>query len=273
MSEVNEGSIDAGQVSQIGDLFNDYAPPPPKDGDGDKDDKKDGEVPGSNKDGLDDQAVEKKDGEKKDGEGKDGEKKDGEVPDAKDAAIATLVEQVKALTTKVTELSTPKKDPEKKDPEKKEDAVLGLGFFKDKAEYEAAFEKPEVMSEVMGRVATSAVQTVLKTIPQVISNTVKAQIEVQTRISDFFKENKELEAHKEFIGYVSNDLSGKNPDWTLKKLFEELPKEVKKRIGLKENVKPGGKTPAQPPKKGGARVPAEKTDELQPLEKEIADLM
>jgi hypothetical protein len=70
---------------------------------------------------------------------------------------------------------------------------------------------------------------------------------------------------------VSNDLSGKNPDWTLAKLFEELPKEVRKRIGLKENVKV--KTPAQPAKKGGVRVPGERVEELQPLEKEIADLM
>ena len=245
--------VDSNQVSQIGELFGDYVPPV-------KDDKK-----------VDDVVVD--DSAKVVDDKKVDDKKDDVKPDEKDTAISALTEQVKALMATVTELKNVKKEPEKKEPEKKEDAVLGLGFFKDKAEYEAAFEKPEVMSEVMGRVATSAVQTVLKTMPQMINNTIKAQMEVQTRISDFFKENEDLKAHKEFIGYVSNDMSGKNPDWTLKKLFEELPKEVRRRIGLKENVKPGGKTPAQPAKKGGVRIPAERTEDLQPLEKEIADLM
>jgi hypothetical protein len=116
------------------------------------------------------------------------------------------------------------------------------------------------------------VQNVLKTLPQVINNTIKAQMEVQTRITEFFKANEDLKANKEFVGYVSNDLSGKNPDWTLEKLFTELPGEVRKRIGLKAAATPV--MPAQPPtRKGGARTPQEPAPVVTALEKEIADLI
>jgi len=184
-----------------------------------------------------------------------------------------LLEQVKSLSAKVTELSAAKKEPDKVEP-KKEEPVLGMGFFKDKAEYELAFEKPEIMSEVMGRVRTAAVQEVLKSLPQVINNTIKAQLEVQTKTTKFYTDNEDLQTNKEFVGYVANDMSGKNPDWTLTKLFEELPKEVRKRLGMKEGVKKiEDKGPAQPGRKGGARVPGDKKSELTSLETEIADLM
>jgi hypothetical protein len=202
------------------------------------------------------------------------------VKEGVDATIATLTEQIKTLSAKIAELSTPKPaaEPVKAEPPKPEPPVLTMGFFKDKAEYEAAFEKPEVMSEVMDRVKVAAkveaVQAVLKSLPQVINNTIKAQLEVQARVTDFFKENEDLKAHKDFVGYVSNDLSGKNPDWTLAKLFEELPKEVRKRIGLKEEAPtPAQGGPAQPPRSRTPRTPVTPEPAMSSLEKEISELM
>lgn len=99
--------------------------------------------------------------------------------EGKDETVAALVEQVKALTAKITELSAKPAEPAKPvEPAKPpEPAPSPFGYFKDKKEYEAAFEKPEVMSEVMERVAAKArvgaVQDVLKTLPQVINNTIK----------------------------------------------------------------------------------------------------
>jgi hypothetical protein len=202
------------------------------------------------------------------------------VKDEKDVAIETLVEQVKALTTKVTELSTPK-PAEPMKPVEPAPVVSEFGYFKDKAEYEKAFEDPKVMTEVMQRVETNAVGKMLKTLPQVINNVVKAQIEVQTKTAKFYTDNDDLTKdltpeqvmdRKKFIGYVANDISGKNPDWTLDKLFVELPKEVKTRLGMKVvAAQPSG--PAQPSRKGGARMPVQPASVATPLETEIADLM
>jgi hypothetical protein len=250
----NESGVAVSQVNQIGELFSDYAPP-----------VVDGEPKETPKEDLKETPKE----EIKETP-KETPKEEPKV-DEKDTAISTLTDQVKTLVAQVAALSAPKKAEVVKEEVKKEEPVYGMGFFKDKAEYEAAFEKPEVMSEVMGRVANAAVQTVLKTMPQVINNTIKAQMEVQSRVSKFFEGNEDLKTHKEFVGYVSNDLSGKNPDWTLEKLFTELPGEVRKRIGLKAAAV--SNTPAQPGKKVGARVPGEKKPELTPIENEIMDLM
>jgi len=254
MADKVEGVV-VSQVDQIGEILGDFT---------------------STAKPIEEKSVEGKSLEEKPTEEKPVEAKPVEekpvVKDEKDEAIKGLVEQVKALSAKVTELSTPKPVESAKPAEPV--PVLGMGFFKDKAEYEAAFEKPEVMSEVMGRVRTSAVQEVLKALPQVINNTIKAQLDVQTRTTKFYTDNEDLVAHKQFVGYVANDLSGRNPDWSLDDLFTKLPDEVRTRIGLKAGVKKGEvKGPAQPGKKGGARLPGEVKTEATPLETEIAELM
>lgn len=202
------------------------------------------------------------------------------VKDEKDVAIKTLTDQVTALSAKITELAAAKPaEPAK--PVEPAAVVTEFGYFKDKAEYEKAFEDPKVMTEVMQRVESNAVGKILKTLPQVINNVVKAQIEVQTKAAKFYADNDDLTKdltpeqvveRKKFIGYVANDVSGKNPDWGLDKLFAELSKEVKVRLGMKAaTAQPPG--PAQPPKKGGARMPVQPASVATPLETEIADLM
>jgi len=246
-----EESATVSQVGQIGDLMQDFVPAAKPVEDKPIDDKP-----------IDDKPIVDKPVEDKPVDDKP------IVKDEKDEAIKSLMEQVKTLSTKVTELSTKKAEPAK--PAESVAPVVGMGYFKDKAEYEAAFEKPEVMSEVMGRVRNKAVEDVLKAIPQVINNVVKVQMEVHQRTADFFIKNQDLKDHKEFIGFVANDLSGRNPDWTMEELFEKLPGEVRKRIGMKAEVK---KPAFILGKKGGARVPGEKPLDLTPIEQEISDLM
>ena len=251
----DKGSVPVSQVDQIGAIFSDFAPTAPAEPAVPAEPTKPGEPVKPAEPAVPVVAEPAKPVEP--------------VKDEKDVAIQTLTDQVAALSAKITELAKPKEPAKLVEPAASVPA--GLGYFKDKAEYEAAFEKPEVMSEVMQRVEANAVNKILKTLPQVINNTIKAQLEVQTRTAAFYKDNEDLGAHKEFVGYVANDMSGKNPDWTLDKLFVELPGEVRKRIGLKAGIPPA--TPAQPVKKGGARLPAEKLLEITPLEEEIRELM
>ncbi|MDI6785123.1 MAG: hypothetical protein QMD92_00280 [bacterium] len=263
MPEQNE-SAPASQVEQIGEILNDFTPLPVE---------KPKETPKEEPKGAPKEEVKE--------EAKEVVKEVEEVGE-KDVAIKTLADQIKVLNEKIAELSKPKELDKPK--EEKKDETLGLGFFKDKAEYEAAFEKPEVMSEVMGRVKTDAVREVLKALPQVLNNVVKSQMEVHSRTTAFFNDNKDLvdglekeplASRKQFIGYVANDLSGKNPDWTLEQLFEKLPGEIRVRLGMKaEAKKKEERGPAVPPRKGAARIPGDKReDERTSLEKEIMELI
>lgn len=201
--------------------------------------------------------------------------KEGEEPpvvDEKDKLITTLQTQMAEISAKLEAITGKvEKPPEeaKPVPEFKGD------FFESDEEYNNSFEKKDVQNKVLSRVATAAAQQILTGLPKVVSNIVKSQVEVTTKVNSFFADNKDLLAHREFVGFVSNDLQGKNPSWTLDKLFGELGKEVRTRIGLAQATKTPlpGKGGFPPAKGGGARLPGKKTETLTSLEKEIDDLI
>lgn len=185
-----------------------------------------------------------------------------------EALIEDLRRQIKMLTDKISELSKPKEMEAKKEEEDISD--YSLGFFKDKSEYEKVFEDPKLMNEVLLRVHNKAVEKTMKLMPQIIKNVVDTHMAIHTKTAEFFKKNEDLLPHREFVGYVANDLAGRNPDWSLGRLFEELGEEVRKRLGLKEKVVSSSKGGFA--KKGTTtRKPPEK--ELPSVEKEILDLI
>ena len=196
----------------------------------------------------------------------------------KDAVISSLQQQLAALTTKLDQLAAGK-PPETKVEAAKPAEFKGQ-FFESAEEYNKAFEDQTTMNKVLSKVAQATAQTILSNLPQVVNNLVKSQVEVQSHVKGFFDTNKDLAAHRQFVGFVSNDLMGKNPGWTMDKLFGELGKEVRTRIGMKQAVDKGGKRlPAggeggfTPAKGGGARQPAAKSEALEGLQKEINDLI
>lgn len=195
--------------------------------------------------------------------------------------IETLRQQVGELTAKIAEMSgkaTLTTTPEAK-PSAAQEPFTGE-FFDSKEEFDQTFENQAAMNKVLSKVAVTTAQRILANLPKVVDNIVKQQVEVQSKIKDFFVDNKDLTKHKQFVGFVANDLGGKNPGWTVDKLFTELGGEVRKRIGIKTQAggaAPGtqvtGKKGAFPPSGKGARPPAQKSEQLTSLEKEINDLI
>ena len=197
-----------------------------------------------------------------------------EAAGEKDQVIGALQQQIATLTAKIDQLTSGKPAEVKTEPAT---AKFTGEFFENKAEYDKSFEDQPTLNKVLGRVSQATAQLILSNLPQVVSNIVKSQVEVQSKVKDFFDSNKDLATHRQFVGFVSNDLMGKNPGWTTDKLFSELGKEVRTRIGLKQAaVIKGGKGTGggfTPQKGGGARVPAAKTEALEGLQKEINDLI
>lgn len=197
---------------------------------------------------------------------------EGDDKAAQESAEAALVKQlqaqIEALSKKISDL-TGDKQKETKPEAEAEQLDLPLGFFKDKEEYEKVFEDPKLMNEVLLRVHNKAVEKTIRMLPQVIKNVVDTHMVVHSKTADFFKENEDLLPHREFVGFVANDLATKNPDWSVGKLFEELAPEVRKRLGLRNKIAVGKAGFA---KKGtSAKKPPEK--ELPSVEKEIMELI
>ncbi len=159
-------------------------------------------------------------------------------------------------------------------PEKKVEPVKSTSYVASQEEVDKALESHESLNALLSKVKDDARKETLATLPAIIDNVVRTQFTLRSKVSDFYKDNKDLTPHKEFVGHVVNDLMGKNPDWDLDKVFGELPKEVRKRIGLKQQVdSKGGKNPPAPRGGRGARLPAEHPTEAGILQEEIADLI
>lgn len=200
--------------------------------------------------------------------------KEGEEPpvvDEKDQLITTLQTQMAEISAKLEAITGKVEKPI----EEAKPAEFKGNFYDSKEEYDKSFEDQETQNKVLSRVVAVTAQQILTNLPKVVSNIVKSQVEVSTKVNSFFADNKDLLAHRQFVGFVSNDLQGKNPSWTLDKLFGELGKEVRTRIGLAQTTKTPlpGKGGFPPTKGGGARLPGKKTETLTSLEKEIDDLI
>ena len=194
----------------------------------------------------------------------------------KDTVISALQQQLSTLEARLTQLTSGKTAATTESAAKP--AEFKGEFFDTAEEYNKSFEDQATMNKVLAKVAHSTAQTILSNLPRVVDNIVKQQVEVQSHVKGFFDANKDLTPHRQFVGFVSNDLMGKNPGWSMDKLFSELGKEVRTRIGLKQQAG-GGKRPASgeggfaPAKGGGARQPAAKSEALEGLQKEINDLI
>jgi hypothetical protein len=115
----------------------------------------------------------------------------------------------------------------------------------------------------------------MRAIPQIINHVVKEQIPVIMKTEEFFKENSDLTDKRQFVGYVANELSGKNPEWKLDKLFSELGKEVRTRLGLKQEAQQKVTESRKPAfaRSGGSRKPSDAQLDPDSLEFQIADIL
>jgi hypothetical protein len=205
-----------------------------------------------------------------------------EAKDERDTTIEALQKQVIELTNRVMAVPVEKApEPAKpieaaKPPEKVE--VATEDFFENQEEYDKAFEDKKVMGKVLARVKSAGAQEAMRAIPSIVNNVIKQSVPIILKTEKFFDDNKDLadSDKRKFVGYVANDLSGKNPDWNLDKLFTELGKEVRSRLGLKDvaqqKVTATGLKPAFARGSGG-RKPTEVQPDLSSMESQILDIL
>jgi hypothetical protein len=239
---------DAVQAGQVGEMLSDYLAAPAAEGEKAPEEKPEGEKAPEPAAKAPEPELEK------------------EKPVEAGADVKALQDQIKALSDKLeAALAKPTEKP------KEAEKPLTAKYFNTPADFEAAFEKPENLEAILNKVRADAAEDATKNLPQMVTNIVRTQVTVMRAVDNFYTKNPDLGNKREFVSSVANELMGKNPGWSLNKLFnEELGKEVNKRLGTKPGV-PAGKAPGQAPAPRGARRPAEKEPDLAPLQKEILD--
>uniref|UniRef100_A0A6M3KSM6 Uncharacterized protein n=1 Tax=viral metagenome TaxID=1070528 RepID=A0A6M3KSM6_9ZZZZ len=97
-------------------------------------------------------------------------------------------------------------------------------------------------------------------------------------VNEFYAANKDLTSNKAYVGLVANELSAKNPTWTLEDVIKNLATEVRTRLGMSVTPPVGSapvvapvETPAFVP--GGGTRPGAGGTPLTRVEAGIADLL
>jgi len=122
------------------------------------------------------------------------------------------------------------------------------------------------MQQIADSVRSSAIADTLQEFdrqaPVIMQDTIQKQKTMEDIRSEFFSANPALEPVSQYVASVANELSGKNPEWTVDKVLQEAAKETKTRLNIPDVVEPKpekdtkkeeSNKPALPGATGGAR--------------------
>ena len=142
-------------------------------------------------------------------------------------------------------------------------------------DYEKAMSDPKEMNALMNRVYDSAISYMTQSVPQLVGHMVTQQNSMRNLVDDFYKTNEDLVPMKSFVGFVANELASKNPAWEYEKLFDEVAKEVRKRVNISTKAS-SVETQASKQRPAFAKKPSGRQNvgaKLSELEADMSDLM
>jgi hypothetical protein len=137
--------------------------------------------------------------------------------------------------------------------QQQEAAKQVLGFLPDEETFDAVLKDHNAFNALLTSVARTAVEQSLRLMPSVASQIVNQQVSMTTAVRDFYTDNADLEPHKQYVGFVSNEVTSAHPDWNLTQVLQETEKVVRERLRLArraENAPPPPNNAGAPPQNG-----------------------
>ncbi len=184
--------------------------------------------------------------------------------------------------------------PEEVEAQKKSDeqqAKQVLKFLPSNEVFDDVMKDANNFNALLTSVVNTAVERSLRLMPQIATQLVEQQIGLKTAVTNFYQDNKDLEPHKKYVGFVANEISAQHSDWGLQQILQETEKEVRSRLKLQRvvngeaqpvieqtNLRTDGhtapKNPGFVPGSGGGRRGSSSSDgNLSSQEKDIINLI
>lgn len=131
---------------------------------------------------------------------------------------------------------------------------------------------PKEFNKVLQAAVADAVETTAKRNPALIQRIVAFQTQLSTKMAEYYTKNKDLLGFDKPTEHVMNALASDHPDWTMDKLFVELPKEVRKYLKLDNRQRTQKPTGIAQSLGSGAR-PAPKQQSKADVRSQISDML
>jgi hypothetical protein len=162
-----------------------------------------------------------------------------------------------------------------------------LTFLKDDDTFDEVMKSSANFNALLTSVVNTAVAKTVQLLPNITNQYVDSQLTTRLAVKDFYTDNADLLPHRQYVGFVSNELFAKNPNQSLEENFREVEKEVRARLKIARPTGAGtgevGQTMSNrtapsnpgfvPSGGGGGRRGSVSTDRLSAEEKGIVDLI
>ena len=175
-------------------------------------------------------------------------------PDALRQMVAEVVNEALRASQKPAE--EPKAEPEP--------TVDELKLISSADELYQIMSSPEAFNKLFGQVAQHITQRVLQGLPDLVGKLAQQQFALQQTVAQFYRDNPELEPHRDIVKAIATMVAGNHPDWDIQKVLEETAIIAKQML----NITPASPAVPNAPGGRGAIKPGEPS-----LADEIADLM
>lgn len=201
------------------------------------------------------------------------EAEEEEVEEVKDDPTALLLAKIEEMQT---ELRSLKAKPEEKSAEKKTTPER-VDFLKGRTVDDVAKDEDSfntLLNEIYQRATLDAEERVLRAVPNVVKSSVTQQGALAKHVEKFYTDNPDLGSFKKAVAVVAQEVAGEHPEWSVERVFSEVEKESRRRLGLvKKTVeeKKAGKRPGGFAR-GGSGPRSEARPQLSDLEKEIMEM-
>lgn len=188
--------------------------------------------------------------EKPEGE-EEAEEDDKEGQEDEVTRLRKTIEEMSSQKPQFGEEVSTKKDKQSSQDDNKETSSKQKEDLKEKIEDEFSLEMteeqfnkvlddPKAFTDFLMRfgnqVRQQAREDALRDIPDVVSKTASRQQQLLRKRDEFYTKNKDLENHKNYVGYVANQIYSNDPDMSLDELFNKTAVKVRKDLAINEQA-------------------------------------
>lgn len=169
------------------------------------------------------------------------------------AELTALREQATELAGKVVAGPVkPTLTPEQQEAERVKNANRVLNFVKSPEAYDEVFKTHENFNALLTSVVNTAISQALRMVPQVTTQYVDQQFTLRTAASEFYREHEDLIPHRQYVGFISNEVHAEHPDWDISEILKEAEKRTRERLKLPKTT-----VSTTPVVSGGSAIPGQ----------------
>lgn len=135
-----------------------------------------------------------------------------------------------------------------------------------------------VYNKAIQEASRMSAENIMRGLPGTMSSYFNQQLTMRELVTNFYRDNPELEGMKKTVAMVANEVANENPELTAEQVFEETSKRARKLLGIadiqpKSNTVNGRERPTLHSSRGNGGRQRVQIPELDGLAREIHDLI